>query len=135
MSKITNEQIWNKLLEIEQLLKKNNKISDDKSIEKTIEKSGKIIIDKYTNLITIKGDSYEKKTVIKKYSGYWSGEKKIWIISKSEKIDPFIKEIKKQAKEVIVNEIQDELDIETNTKVIKVEKLPELNNNSFINDD
>ena len=135
MSKITNEQIWNKLLEIEQLLKKNNKVSNDKLIEKTIEKSGKIFIDKYTNLIAIKGDSYEKKTVIKKYSGYWSGEKKIWIISKLEKIDPFIKEIKKQAKEVIINEIQDELNIETNTKVIKVEKLPELNNNSFINDD
>ena len=135
MSKITNEQIFNKLLEIEQLLKKNNKVSNDKSSEKSIEKSGRIIIDKYTNLIAIKGDSYEKKNVIKKYSGYWSGEKKIWIISILEKIDPFIKEIKKQAKEVIVNEIKDELYIETNTKVIKVEKLPELNNNSFINDD
>ena len=61
MSKITNEQIWNKLLEIEQLLKKSNKVSNDKSIEKTIEKSGKITIDKYTNVIAIKGDSYEKK--------------------------------------------------------------------------
>lgn len=67
--------------------------------------------------------------------GIGQAKKKIWIISKLEKIDPFIKEIKKQAKEVVVNEIQDELDIETNTKVIKVEKLPELNNNSFINDD
>ena len=44
-------------------------------------------------------------------------------------------QIRKNAKEVIVNEIKDELYIETNTKVIKVEKLPELNNNSFINDD
>lgn len=131
MSKITNEQIWNKLLEIEQLLKKSNKVSTEKSIEK----SGKIIIDKYTNLISIKGDSYEKKNVIKKYSGFWSGEKKIWIISRLDKIDPFIKEIKKHSKEVIINEIQEELDIDTNTKVIKVEKLPELNNNSFINDD
>ena len=86
MSKITNEQIFNKLLEIEQLLKKNNKVSNDKSSEKSIEKSGRIIIDKYTNLIAIKGDSYEKKNVIKKYSGYWSGEKKIWIISKLEKM-------------------------------------------------
>ena len=38
MSKITNEQIFNKLLEIEQLLKKNNKVSNDKSSEKSIEK-------------------------------------------------------------------------------------------------
>ena len=38
MSKITNEQIWNKLLEIEQLLKNN------KSSENQLKNQGKLLL-------------------------------------------------------------------------------------------
>ena len=131
MSEITNLQIWNKLIEIESLLKK----SKSKPLEETISKSGTITIEKYTNGIYIKGDSYEKKAAIKKYSGYWSSDKKLWIITKKTKINGFIDEMKKTCENVNVIEKNTSLEVDTSTKVITVEKMPELNDTSFIQDD
>jgi hypothetical protein len=70
--------------------KKSNK-------KKLVIKSGNVILTRHPNGIIISGDTYDKRTIIKKYSGWWTPEAKGWTI-RLNKYESIKKELESSSK-------------------------------------
>ena len=63
-----------------------------------IEKSGRVVINKYKDALLITGDTYDKRPVLKKYKALWNKEKKGWYV----KMD-YYEQVKPQLEECSIN--------------------------------
>ena len=150
MSKISNNEIMEKLNQIELSISGiketlENKVTKVKVSKKSkesvnkvekIEKSGNVTIKVYMNIGLILGDTFNKKNIIKKDSGYWSPEYKGWIV-KSSNIDTLEKKLNAVSISVEKISINEELKIvdKNTSKTININKGVELETYGFIDDD
>lgn len=104
LSALENPQTKSKTIRIKQ--KSENKESN-KNI--TI-KSGNIIITKHPNGCIITGDTYDKKTIIKKYKGWWTPEVKGWTVKLNNYIN-IKNDLEKSSKTFLEKNSDEELDI------------------------
>ena len=63
-----------------------------------IEKSGRVVINKYNDALLITGDTYDKRTVLKKYKALWNKDKKGWYVKKD-----YYEQLKPQLEECSIN--------------------------------
>lgn len=63
-----------------------------------IEKSGRVVINKYNDALLITGDTYDKRTVLKKYKALWNKDKKGWYVKKE-----YYEQLKPQLEECSIN--------------------------------
>lgn len=56
------------------------KTSPKKNKKKVIIKTGNIVLTKHPNGLILTGDTYDKRAIIKKYSGWWTPEVKGWTV-------------------------------------------------------
>jgi len=61
---------------------------------------GNITVENYDNTLLITGSTFDRKDLIKKYGGYWSGDHKGWIVE-LKNLDPIMAELKKYCETVI----------------------------------
>jgi hypothetical protein len=75
----------------------------------SIEKTGSITIKEYDDCILIKGDTYDKKAVIKNCKGKWNPDNKGWVIKNKSNKEKLIRTLKKISKIVTNERVQGEL--------------------------
>lgn len=88
---------------------KSKKVKVQKYIESdedSSKKCGRINLTVYKDFIIIKGDTYDKKTTIKKYKGYWEPSQKGWVvpIKNYKKISKSLKKTCESVNESSINE-------------------------------
>ena len=98
----------------------------------TIEKTGSIKMETFSDKTLITGDTFQKKIFIKKYRGQWSPEHKGWIVSNTQNI----KELKKQLKKMSTSfsYIKQDHNID-GSKHDYTDDIPVISQYAFINDE
>ena len=98
--------------------KKNNN-------KKLIIKTGNVILTRHPNGLIVSGDTYDKRGIIKKFSGWWTPEFKGWTVREN-KYSEIKKELDLSSKK-ITERISD--------KILKIEEYDNKVNGNIINSD
>lgn len=122
----TSRQTSQKTIKIKK--KPNDKAQTNKNI--TI-KTGNIVLTKHPNGCIVTGDTYDKKTIIKKYKGWWTPEAKGWTV-KLNNFEELKSDLEASSKTIVENISDESLDIGESKKVVNLPK--EVNTTGFIYD-
>ena len=119
----TNSQTNSKTIRIKQK-------TETKENSKNISiKSGNIIITKHPNGCIVTGDTFDKRSIIKKYKGWWTPEVKGWTI-KLNNYDTIKSDLEKSSKTLLEETSDERLDILESKKV----NTPGVENVGFVYD-
>jgi len=118
-----------------------SKVGTSKSKEtpsKEIVPKGTVSITKYSNVILITGDTFDKKKIIKNEGGYWSPQYKGWITKKNQSSVILKTNLEKLCETVEMFEKSEDLVIDNTRKTILLNnqlKNEELDSYGFMSDD
>jgi hypothetical protein len=101
----------------------NNKTQSNK--KKLIIKTGNVLLTRHPNGLIVSGDTYDKRGIIKKFSGWWTPEFKGWTVRENKYVE-IKKELELSSKR-FTEKISD--------KVLKIEEYDKKTSGNMINAD